>query len=415
MARAIPLAVPRVDLRGIFTRNVPLKLAAIAIALLAWAVQSQPEEEATVTFEGRVPVERANLPEGHVLRGSLGSVEVAVRGPVSDLRDLAVSSFRAETDLSQYDLRRVGELQELKVAVSVVKERVRVVEVRPSVVAAKLVPVESKRMTVQVRFQDQPPAGFQSETPLVAPAEVIVRGPSDALREVVSVVVQVRFGDAPNDVHLSPRALPVDATGHEVSDVEATPQNVDVAVAVRAATPTRTVGVVPVLRGQAAAGYWVAGATTDPAVVAVRGDPSTLDRVDRVETAAIDITGLNGDRVVRAPLILPSGTSLASGVASVQVTISVRAALGTRLFSIAVQPVGLRSDLVADLDPTGVEVLVAGTVPVLQALRTEQVSVFVDLSGKVAGTYQVDAAVRTPTGTTATLQPARIAVVVRPK
>ncbi len=418
MARVRPgVALRRPDLRGLLTRDVPLKLAAVAIAIVGWLVQSQQdvEQQQTLGFEGSIPVERANLPEGYVLRGSLGAVEVTVRGPQSDLRALSVSSFRAEADLSQYDLRRVGELQELRVQVSVAKERVSIVDVRPSVIAAKLVPVETKRMTVQVRFQNQPPAGYRSEQPSVSPPEVSVRGPADALREVVSVVVQVRFAEAPNDVQLTPRALPVDAAGHEVPDVEAAPQNVAVSVAVGEATPTRTVGVIPVLRGQAASGYWVAGAAADPAVVTVRGDPPALDRVDRVETVPIDVSGASADRVVRAALVLPSGTSLASDRGSVQVTINIRPLVGTRLFPlVAVQPLGLRSDLDAELDPVSVDVLLSGTLSVLQAVRPEQVTASVDLAGKGPGAYQLDALVRAPAGATVSLpNGARINLVVR--
>src|SRR5438105_1172837 len=261
------------------------------------------------------------MPAGYVLRGSLGAVNVNVHGPVSDLHGLAVSSFLADADLSQYDLTRVGDLQELPVRVNVVPESVKVVEIHPSTVAAKLVPVESKAMTVQVRYENQPAAGYQAAEANVAPSNVDVRGPSDALREVVSVVVRIRFPDEPNDVHLTPRAVPVDGAGQEVPDVEVQPQNIAVEVAVQQATPTRTLGVVPVLVGQPAAGFWVAGATSTPGVIAVRGDPDTLDKLDRISTAAIDVSGASTDRVVRVPLVLPSGTSLAQEGEIVQVVV----------------------------------------------------------------------------------------------
>lgn len=143
MARASPaLRLPGLDLRGLLTRDVPLKLGAIGIAPAIWLVQTESAfPEVTATFEGRIPVERANLPEGYVPRGSLGEVEVTYRGPADAVRDLSLSSFHAEADLAGYDLGHVGALQELPVRVSVAPRGVRVVEVRPSVVAARLVPV----------------------------------------------------------------------------------------------------------------------------------------------------------------------------------------------------------------------------------------------------------------------------------
>lgn len=417
MSRAIfVLPRPRLDLRGLLTRNVILKLAAFAVAVLVWLAlsQAQAPEEQTAPFGGDIPVQRLNMPSGYVLRGTLGNVNVSVHGPVNDVRGLAVSSFRAEVDLAQYDLARVGDVEDLPVRVSVVPDSLRIVEIRPTVVAAKLVPVEAKQMTIQVRYDNQPPVGYQAAEPTISPGTVEVRGPADALREAVSVVVQVRFTDAPNDLRLTPRAVPVDAAGREVPDVEVQPRNVSVAVAVEQATPTRTVGVIPVIVGQPASGFWVAEATSTPAVIAVRGDPATLEAVDHIATAAIEIGGATSDRLVRVPLVLPSGTSLAQGDGIVQVAISVRPLSGTRLFSTAVQVQGLGSGLAAELDPKAVDVLVSGALATVQGTRPEQVVATVDVTGRSPGTYLLDASLRGPSGVTvAAASTARITVVVR--
>ena len=417
MARAVgAIPRPRIDLRGLLTRNVPLKFAAVAVALLVWVAlsQAQAPEEQTVPFDGAIAVQRHDMPAGYVLRGSLGEVKVSVHGPVRDLQGLAVSSFVADVDLSQYDLSRVGDLQELPVRVNVVPDSLRIVDIHPSVVAAKLVPVESKPMTVQVRYENQPPSGYQAADASLSPANVEVRGPADALREVVSVLVQVRFSDAPNDLYLTPRAIPVDGAGQEVRDVEVEPQNVAVAVAVQQAIPTRTVGVIAAVVGQPASGYWVAGATPTPAVIAVRGDPATLDRIDHVATGSIDITGATSDRVVRVALVLPPGTSLAQEGDIVQVAVAIRPLSGTRVFTVAVQAQGLSSSLAADLDPKSVDIMLSGALPALQGVRPDQLSAIVDLTGKGVGTYVIDASLRTPAGFTATVtSSARINVLVR--
>src|SRR5439155_12745491 len=120
---------------------------------------------------------------------------------------------------------------------------------------------------------------------------------------------------------------------------------------------------------------------------AVRGDPATLDKIDPLVTVAIDVTGMSVDRLVRAPLVLPPGTSLAQEGGTVQVAIAVRAVTATRLFSVAVQPSGLRSDLVADFDPKSLDVVVSGPLSTLQGLRVDQIAVVVDLDGMAEGTF----------------------------
>jgi YbbR domain-containing protein len=403
----------RVDPRVMLTRNVPWKVAAVIVALLVWIVQAQASPEETRPFEGKIPVERTNLPEGHIVRGSLGEVQVTTSGPVAVVRGLQVSSFRAQVDLAEYDLARAGEPQELKVLVSTVGDRARIVSVEPSSVVVRLVAVTSKRMPVQVLLENQPPAGFQAGKPVIEPTEVELRGPADALREVASVGANVRFTDSTSDLTLSPRAVPLDGAGKEVAEIEIAPQNVAVAVPLQSARTTRTVGIVPVLRGSPAAGFWVVSAVADPPTVTVRGEAAVLDRIDRIETTPIDIGGANADRTVRAALLQPNGTTLLRSDASVAIV--VQAVRGTRAFPLlAPSAQNVRADLVAELDPANVEAVLAGTQAGLAALRPEQVSVVVDLAGRGPGVYQVDVTVRPPAGTTVvSFAPARINVTLR--
>ncbi len=414
--RSAPVAFrfPRLDPRTALTRNVPLKLGAIAVALVVSLLAAAAAPEESGSFEG-VPVERANLLEGHLLRGPLGEVEVLYRGPIDAVRDLRLSSFRAEVDLGAYDLAQDGELQELPVRVVVADPRIRVVGVRPSAVAARLVPVGSKRLVVLVRFDNQPPSGFQiAGAPQITPAAVTVHGPADALREVTAVVARMNFPDSPNDLTASPRALAVDAAGREVTEVDTDPQNVAVTVSLEPARTTRTVPVVPDVRGSPAPGYWVSSASVDPPIVTIRGDAATLEQVGALATAVIDVTGATRERTVRVPLLLPSGTSLARPT-DVLVSLTVAPARGTRSFPlIAVQAQNVRADLTAELDPAGVEVVLSGEVPTLRQVSPEQIGASVDLRDRVAGSYQVDVTVRAPSGTTvASVTSGRITVTLR--
>lgn len=412
----IPLRLPRLDPRALFTRNIPLKLGAVTIALLVWvlAAASAPEESGSLSG---VPVERVNLPERHILRGSLGEVELVYRGPIDAVRDLRLASFRALVDLGAYDLALAGEPQELPVRVAVADPRVRVVGVRPSAIAARLVPVGTKQMSVQVRFDNQPPPGFQiAGAPSASPGEVAVRGPADALREVVAVVARMSFPDSPNDLTASPRAVAVDAAGREVAEVDTTPQNVAVSVALEPARTTRTVPVVANVRGSPAAGYWVSSAVVDPPVVTIRGDAAVLEQVEAVLTAAVDVSGATRERTVRVRLLLPNGTSLARPT-DVLVSLAIQPVRGTRPFSVAVQAQNVRADLVAELETTAVEVVLAGDVPALRELRPEQIAATLDLSGRGPGTHQLEVAVRAAVGSAsvASVTPARITVSLRSK
>jgi YbbR domain-containing protein len=155
--------------------------------------------------------------------------------------------------------------------------------------------------------------------------------------------------------------------------------------------------------------------TSDPTVVTVRGESAALSAIDQVTTAAIDVSGLSGDRTFQVALLPPAeGTSLVKA-AQATVTVSVAPLTGSRSFPItAVQVTGLGSGFVAEFDPPTISIVVAGPVPALSGITPGQVTATVDATGKGAGTYQVDVVVRTPTGTTAqTVQPTRVTLTIR--
>ncbi|MBM4435406.1 MAG: hypothetical protein FJ028_10000, partial [Chloroflexi bacterium] len=75
----------RVDLRRTFTTDLPLKGAAVGVAILLflWAtlVYNAPAPDVTELFDGRIPVERPEVPPGFVMRAPRGDAQVRLRGP----------------------------------------------------------------------------------------------------------------------------------------------------------------------------------------------------------------------------------------------------------------------------------------------------------------------------------------------
>ena len=104
---ARPIVLRRIDLRRALLHDFPLKAAALVLALVLWVlvVQASVEREVTSLFDGRVPVERPDIPAGMVLRSSLGDVGVRLRGPENTvLPRVTVNDLRATVDLAGVDL-----------------------------------------------------------------------------------------------------------------------------------------------------------------------------------------------------------------------------------------------------------------------------------------------------------------------
>ncbi|MEK7861517.1 MAG: CdaR family protein, partial [Chloroflexota bacterium] len=209
----------RLDVRSLVLGDLPMKAAALAVALVLWiaAISSAPPPEVTVQFDGRVPVERPVVPEGYVLRGQLGDIGVRLRGPGPALAALGQQHLRATLDLSA--VVPGPEAQEVPVRVAVADESVLVVEVSPATVAVRLERRTERILAVQARFANEPPAGFQAGAATFRPQEVSLSGPESLVATVAAVLATLRFGDAPVDLAQGVQPVAVDAAGERVEGV----------------------------------------------------------------------------------------------------------------------------------------------------------------------------------------------------
>src|SRR5437764_2758444 len=128
-APARPLLPRRhINFRRIATADLPLKLTAVLIAMIFWAVSalSAPPTEVVRDYGGRVAVERPDaVPAGYVLEGQLGDVGVKLRGTEAALANVVASDIHASLDLSAADVHR-SDPQDVSVSVDVATAGVKV-------------------------------------------------------------------------------------------------------------------------------------------------------------------------------------------------------------------------------------------------------------------------------------------------
>jgi YbbR domain-containing protein len=302
------------------------------------------------------------------------------------------------------------------VRVTVGDERVKVVEVMPAAIALRVERLTTRTFTVQARFANEPPAGFQPGQPVFAPTEVRVGGPGSLVALVTAIFATVRYGDVGVDIIQSAQVQAVDAAGNAVEGVTVEPAGVQVNVPILPTASTRTVPVLWILRGSVAPGYWISRVSTDPVAVTVRGDPKVLGQLDRIETASVDVGGISSNRTFRTSLTLPDRVSLVQpGEATV--TVVVTPLSGTRPFPlVAVQVTGAAAGLTADVDPKTVDIVVSGLLAQLNTLKPEDIVASVDASGRGAGTHALDVSLKLPPGfTLLSTQPPRATVILRPR
>ena len=403
----------RIDFRRAITNDFPLKAAALAISLLAFvAVLESTPEEVVQTY--RIAVERPEVPAGYVLRGTLGEVVVKLRGPQPSVAKLGPADLHPTLNLDGADFTR-NEVQDVPVRVSL-NDQAIVAQTDPAAVSVRIEKIVARSLTVQVRFANDPPRGFMPGTPTFSSSEVRLSGAQSLVASVAAVLATLRFGDTPIDLSTSAAAVPVDAAGNTVDGVQSDPPTVQVSVPVLSISSTRTVPVLWNLRGSVAPGYWISRVTTDPVALPVQGSPAALAAVDRLDTAAIDVTGLSANKSFRVPLVLPAGVTLLTPT-DATVGVTVVPLSGTRPFpQVAVTATGVGAGLAADTDPRTVDVVVSGPLAALVAMAPDAVTATVDAAGKTSGSGPADVVLRVPAGVTAiSMQPARVTLTIRPR
>lgn len=400
----------RFDLRGL-AHDLPLKAVALVVALIMWVTVAQAAtREVDQEFTG-IPVERPGLPEGYVLRGALGEVTVHVRGTPAAVGAIGREMVHATIQISL--LNAGPEPQDAPVRVTVASESVKVVSANPATVPVRVEQVLSRTLGVQTRFANEPPTGFVPGEAAVGPAEVTISGPGSLVASVAAVYATVRFGDVGIDVVQTVEATAVDAQGAPVEGLTAQPAAVEVRVPLLPTSTTRTLPVLWTLRGDPAAGFWISRIAADPTAITVRGSPEALGRLERIETAAIDVSGINATRTVRVGLLLPAGVVMLQP-RDAQVTLTVVPLTGSWPFPlVAVQATGLAADRAAAIEPRTVSVVLTGNVNVLSAITPDQVIATVDVSGRAPGRYEMDVTVRAPANVTVQgVQPPRVTVTI---
>jgi YbbR domain-containing protein len=282
------------------TRNLPLKLLALLLALVVFAhVQTEKEQEK----EFRVSLHLVGLPESLILGGgSPRHVAVRIRGKGKQLLKLKVQPPEVLVDLR---------------------------EAHPGVVQRML-----------------------SATDVVVPAGTKV---------AVAEVLEPRMVEITVDT-LILKSLPVHA----------------------------------VWAGRPATAFAVAGPLeVAPAAVPVLGPARVLGDLASLATLPFDLGDARGDAWNEVLLDLPSGVR---GVQSEAVRIRVPLVpASNRIFSsVPVRLEGLQTGWVAHLEPTVVEVLLAGPGPLLGSVPPESLRVLVLLEGREPGRYGLAPEVQVP-------------------
>jgi YbbR domain-containing protein len=369
-------------------------LLALVVSTTLWArltLDQNPQRQDE--YPSEIPVEARGLPAGLVVANELPPVTVRIEAPPESWRTLKVSSFRATVDLTD---ARPGLLQP-PVQVEVSDPDVRVLDRSPSKVTVRVEEVRTASVPVRLTQLGSVPFGFRVVgEPTLVPPRVEVSGPASAVEKVSEAEVAVRMDEAKATIDRSLKPEPRGPSG-VVTNVRVEPQSVTVTIQVEQIAGSKAISVVPVVRGQPAAGYWQGAITVDPTTIQVVGDPGLLETITVLNTADVDVTGAQADVTRAVPIVRPQGVTLVRDqTATVRIAIQPLPGRQVRDVPVAVQ--GVDSALAAAPNPGVVSMAISGPQPALNRLGPTEVVATVDAAGRGPGSHSLPVAAQVPDG-----------------
>ena len=395
--------------------NLRTFLLALALALVVWvlAVTSANPDE-TQTYPNPIPIEFIGQDPSLLMTGTITrQVQVTLRAPHS----IWVSLLSGEVPI-----HAVVDLTGLKagtstvaVQVQVAIQPVRIVSIAPQKFSLSLEKLVTETLPVELNLSGELAIGYKAGDVSLDPPEVVISGPESFVAQVKHIRANLDLSDARQSIQTSLPVIAETESGSTVVGISVLPASITISLPVVQQGGYRDMAVKVMITGKLASGYRLKNITAAPLTVTVFSEdfPLIESLPGYVETNTLDLSGASSNIETHMPLNLPAGVLLI-GDQTVSVQIEIVPIEDSRPVAFRqVEVIGLAPGLNAQLSPTTVDVILAGPLPVLNALQPSDVHARLDLTGLAPGTYQLTPTMIVPEGVTVqSILPGTVEVII---
>jgi YbbR domain-containing protein len=299
------------------TKGLMMLLSLVASVVLFLYVQSQTETPNANNLH-TLDIEVRNLDPGFYARVQPSKATWQAVGPAEALLAIDREKLHAYVDVN-------GQPEgELKLEVKLEAPNYPNVEwriLRPTAtVRLERIVTREVPVTIEVVGQlGQPNVVYSDAT--AEPKSVLVEGPRSAVESVKTVEALLDLSRAGESVGMEAAVLPIDTEGNRVANVKTDPERVMIFPALAAAPQSKTVFVNANYRGQPRFGYRVKRIEVNPPRVRVSGNSELVASFTVLETAPVDLEGLQETRTFSTRVVTPAGIRAAPEFVQVRVVV----------------------------------------------------------------------------------------------
>ncbi len=373
-------------------KYIPTFLTALVLALAVWisaVTSTDPTEERQ--YSEPVPIEVIGLDPGLMITNEpADQINVVLSAPRSIWNQLTAdpSTIRATIDLSGLEPGS----HSVPVQVQVSLRPVQIVSHAPRAVTVTLERLSTRTVPINLVTRGDPAIGYQAGLPTLSQTSTVVSGPASMVERVQKVEALLDLTQVFETLNRTLTLQAVDANESPVNGLTLTPDRVTVTLPINQKGGYRNVVVKVVTSGEITKGYRLTNISVfPPAVTVFSSDPTAITNLPGfVETMPLDLTNAKDDLDIALTLNLPEGVSVV-GDQTVLVRVGIAAIQSSLpLSNQKINIIGLAPNLKATLSPETIDLILSGPLPLLDALKQGDVTISLDVSGLLRGTYQLD-------------------------
>jgi YbbR domain-containing protein len=375
----------------LFAKNLRTFLLALALGVSVWvsAVSADDPNEVRA-YPNPIPLEVVGLDPSLLLTNDIPStVQVTLRAPRSVWETLTTREDAVDATLDLSGLSAGEHTRQIQLTIS--ERPDQLIRMNPITVTVNLESFANQTFPLVVSLSGQPAAGYQAGDATRDVTEVTVSGPESLVRQVARAHVLINLDGVRESID---EALPIEVVDKEnnvLQGLTINPESVRVNIPISQQGGFRDVAVKVVVQGQQAPGYRIENISVFPPVITIFAeDPEIVNELPGVvETLPLDLQGRNEDISTRLSLDLPENITLV-GAQTVQVQVSISPIqTSVTLPNLPIDVNGVSEGLSAEVFPQGVDVILSGPVPVLEAISSQDITVSVNVNGLEIGVYQL--------------------------
>lgn len=352
-----------------------------------------PGGESTATITG-VPVTVYYDVENLVVSGIPSTIDITLKGPKTHVQSAKASrNFEVYLDLKD---AKIGK-QTVKLKIGDLSDKLSAT-LNPASVTVTVQEKITKEFKVEAEFNSgQIEEGYSAGHPVVEPNKVKITGAKSVIDRISYVKATIDGkGKFKESITKEARIQVLDKDLNKLN-VVVNPEIVKVTIPVK--SNTKSVPINIVRKGTAPEGVTIQSIELDTNEATIMGQEDVLKTTENVRVE-VDLSKITENTTLTLPVIISNGiTKVSPQTVKATVVVSVNKQDEKTLSGIPVKIQGLSENFQAEInDPENqlINLLINGPTAALSALKSDDFSVYIDLSSFTEGDHEVNIQVEGP-------------------